>query len=185
MDDLTWIELYHREMPVLYGTISRRVGGQRTLSEDVTQGVWLRALRSSEVDGIPDQSGAWLRTVALNVLRNYFRRKSVESATLEELGLGADDAQPEAPTPARGEDAQRIQSGLARLPPEQASLLEERYFDELSVRALAEARGTTERGVEGRLHRARAALARELSDHPTARRPPGPFGAEPLSSFEP
>lgn len=122
----------------------------------------------------PDDPGAWLRTVALNVLRNYFRRRSIESATLSELGLGADDvlAEEHAVTGIAGagmagaERAHRIQAGLARLPPEQALLLEERYFDGLSVRALATARETTERGIEGRLHRARGALARALGGDP-------------------
>ena len=162
MDERTWIELYRREMPSLYSAISRRVGGERVLAEDVTQEVWLRALGSWEVSGLPDQPGAWLRTVAWNVLRNYFRRKTIESATLEELGLGVDDVQAEAHTATGAEDARRIQAGLARVPPEQALLLEERYFDGLSMRVLAESRGTTERGIEGRLHRARGALARAL-----------------------
>lgn len=166
MDDSPWIELYHREMPVLYGAISRRVGGERTLAEDTTQEVWLRALAAWTVDGVPDEPGAWLRTVALNVLRNYFRRRSIEPVALEELGLGEADVPFDEGPGALDEKAVRIQAGLARLPPDQASLLEERYFDGLSAGALADAHGTTLRGVEGRLHRARAALARALGGDP-------------------
>ncbi len=168
MDDTLWIELYHREMPVLYGVISRRLGGDRTLAEDTTQEVWLRALATWEADGVPDRPGAWLRTVALNVLRNYFRRRAVEPVALDELGLGESGAaEPESAGALHGE-ALRLQAGLARLPPEQAQLLEERYFDGLSVVALAEAHGTTSRGIEGRLHRARAALVRALGSDPRA-----------------
>ncbi|QDV05069.1 ECF RNA polymerase sigma factor SigE [Planctomycetes bacterium Poly30] len=182
MDEPTWIELYRREMPLLYGMVSRRVGGERMLAEDVTQEVWLRALRSWEASMPPDAPGAWLRTVALNVLRNYFRRRSIESATLTELGLGADDVLVEEHAVARvggtgmagAERAHRIQAGLARLPPEQALLLEERYFDGLSVRVLATARKTTERGIEGRLHRARGALARALGGEPDTTSIPNP-----------
>ena len=38
-------QIYGETIDVLYGYASRRCGGQRELAEDVTQEVWLRAVR--------------------------------------------------------------------------------------------------------------------------------------------
>ena len=56
-----------------------------------------------------------------------------------------------------------IQWGLSRLADRHARLLEAFHFDGQSTRSIAEARGLSERAIEGRLHRARAALRKRLA----------------------
>ncbi|MEM1452121.1 MAG: sigma-70 family RNA polymerase sigma factor [Planctomycetota bacterium] len=161
MDETTWIELFHAHMPPLYRAVSRRVGAQRALAEDVTQEAWLRALGAWRRDGVPRDPDAWLLTVASNLLRNHFRRPA--DRTDVELDHRAADGAPDAgERDAVAARSAELQRGLARLRPDQAELLSERHLDGQPLAEIASRHGVSERAVEGRLRRARAALARHV-----------------------
>lgn len=151
------IALYREHTGPLYAYVSRRVGGDRTLAEDIVQDAWLRAVASWPQRGTPDHPGAWLIRVARNLLASHFRRRRPEPVDPAELDLLADRLEPETPSAAA-----LIQWGLARLRGSQALLLEAFYFEGKSTRELAGANGLSERAVEGRLRRARQALEKRL-----------------------
>lgn len=168
MTEDDWIDLCRAHMPGLYRSVSRRVGADRALAEDLTQEAWLRALTAWSREGVARDPDAWLLTVATNLLRNHFRRLPMRTDVAldacpsnEGEGDGEGD---EAESAARSERAARVQSGLSRLRPGQAELLAERHLEGRPLSELAARRGLTERAVEGRLRRARAALARRLGD---------------------
>jgi len=151
------LRIYREHTGPLYAYVSRRVGGDRTLAEDVVQDVWLRAVASWPRRGVPDRPRAWLAHVARNLLASHFRRKRPESVSPAELDLMAGGAWPET------ESAAALLSwGLARVRRQHADLLEAFYLDGRSTREIAEERGLSERSVEGRLRRARQSLARRL-----------------------
>ncbi len=167
MTEDDWIDLCRAHMPRLYRSVSRRVGADRALAEDLTQEAWLRAIDTWRREGVANDPDAWLLTVASNLLRNHFRRLPMRGDIALDARPAedpAEDADDEAESTARSERAARVQSGLARLRPEQAELLAERHLDGRPLSELAARRGLTERAVEGRLRRARAALARRLGD---------------------
>jgi RNA polymerase sigma-70 factor, ECF subfamily len=142
--------IYRETILPLYASVSRRCGGDRPLAEDVTQETWLRAVRAWRHEGVPERPLAWLVTVARNLLRNHFRRRrpvSLDTLTAQEV-LAAVDAE----GPPGGEG----------LPDEQAGLLEAFHFERRRVAQIAQARGLSERAVEGRLRRARGRLRREI-----------------------
>ncbi len=158
-----WIELLRERTPALYRAVSRRVGAQRALAEDVTQETWLRAIAAWRRNGVPDDPGAWLLTVATNLLRNHYRRSAPRTDLELDEQPAADDASRDSES--RELDAARadaVQRGLALLRPDQAALLAERHLDGHPLARLADRRGLSERAVEGRLRRARAALARHV-----------------------
>lgn len=162
-----WISLYEKHCAALYSSVSRRVGGDRALAEDLVQEAWLAAL-----DAWPPPAAeprAWLLTCAMNRWRNHLKRSrpsSIEQETLEQASLeqGALDAA--ADSPGR---AERLQAGLTRLSPEQAALIEDHHLDGLPLAEIARRSGLSPRAVEGRLARARKALAKALNTHPTTR----------------
>lgn len=162
-----WLELYRRLVPELFRCVSRRVGADRTLAEDLVQETWLRALATWRAKGLPADPGAWLRTAAFNLTRNHFRRAA--PAQLDESHAGSGAQQNEQ---AR-ERVALVQWGLARLDAPQAELLTARHIDGQSLAVLASAHGTTERAIEGRLHRARHALAALLERHARRHLPAG------------
>ncbi|MEM9383361.1 MAG: sigma-70 family RNA polymerase sigma factor [Planctomycetota bacterium] len=161
MDETTWIELFHAHMPPLYRAVSRRVGARRALAEDVTQEAWLRALRAWRRDGVPRDPDAWLLTVASNLLRNHFRRPEHRTDVELDGRAACGDAESAEGEAAAARSAE-IQRALARLRPDQAELLAERHLDGQPLARIASRRGVSERAVEGRLRRARAALARHV-----------------------
>lgn len=155
------LAVYRETIGSLYRYVSRCCGGDRTLAEDVTQETWLRAVREWRRAGPPDEPGAWLRTVARNLIVSHYRRHKPE--VLETLA----DREPASNTDVEREaeaarDVAVVQHALARMPASQAGLLTTFHFDDRRTADIARDTGYSERAVEGRLRRARQRLRREL-----------------------
>jgi RNA polymerase sigma-70 factor (ECF subfamily) len=155
----SWLAAYRAEVRPLYAFVSRRVGADRDLAEDVVQETFLRALAAWRRKGPPRAPAAWLRTAATNLIRNHYR-----SRRPDRLPAGFDLDAPELGLASPGHAA-LVQWGLARLRDGQARLLEAYHLDGREVRAIAAEHGLTERAVEGRLRRARLALRAHLAPH--------------------
>ena len=151
------VQIYREHTGPLYAFVSRRVGGDQTLAEDIVQDAWLRAVDHWPRRGTPDNPRAWLITVARNLLVSHFRRKRPTSVDPAELELEAENYCPEQPRAAA-----LVSWGLARIRRSQAALLEGFHFDGKSTREIAEESGLSERAVEGRLRRARQNLEKRL-----------------------
>jgi len=163
MDEKTLVTTYHESVHRLYAYVARRCGSDRGLAEDVTQETWLRAVSAWKNGNAPEHPLAWLKTVARNLILNYYRRTpmvSIEalSADWESRYLESSDT-----GSAQREATEALNWGLARIRPAQAALLEAFYLDGKSVRDLATEFKLTERAVEGRLSRARKKLRRKLA----------------------
>ncbi len=151
------LRVYRETIRPLYAYVSRRVGGDRSLAEDLVQETWMRALDSWPASGLPDDPMAWLVRVAHNTLVSHFRRRrpvSIDPALIE--------IEDERFSPAAPDSAAVIGWGLAQLRRGHADVLEAFYFDGKSVREIATAHSTSERAIEGRLRRARAKLKTHL-----------------------
>jgi RNA polymerase sigma-70 factor, ECF subfamily len=151
------VRTYRETIRPLYAYVSRRVGGDLSLAEDLVQETWMRALDSWPARGVPDEPLAWLIRVAHNTLVSHFRRMRPELIDPVSIDLEALGSLPDAP-----DAASVVGWGLARLRRAHAELLEAFYFDGKSVREIAAERSTSERAIEGRLRRARAKLKRQI-----------------------
>lgn len=182
--DLPLLAHFRATLPELYAFAARRTGGERTLAEDVVQETWLRAVAAWRKSGLPREPLAWLKTTARHLLLNHYRTQqrrpsiAVEPSALAELiaAPASELAESAAPADSTLADdpltaafrsasgaAAAVQWGLARLAPDEAQLLEAFHLEGDSTRALAGRLGLSERAIEGRLHRARAKLRRELA----------------------
>ena len=153
------VEIYRSTVGPLYAYVSRRVGGDASLAEDLVQDTWMRAMADWPRKGIPAEPLAWLFRVARNTLISHFRRarpQLVEPALLDRIevepSVAADD--PSA--------ASVINWGLTRLRRKHAELLEDFYFAGKTMRDIARERSLSERAVEGRLRRAREKLKQKI-----------------------
>ena len=154
------IETYRTTVVPLYAYVSRRVGGDASLAEDLVQDTWMRAMDAWPVQGLPEQPLAWLIRVARNTLVSHFRRSRpelVEPAVLDRIEGAQSAAAADDP-----DAASIINWGLARLRRSQAELLEDFYFSGKSLREMAQERSVSERAIEGRLRRAREKLRKKI-----------------------
>ena len=148
---------YRRSIRPLYAFVSRRVGGDRALAEDLVQDTWMRAVESWPRRGAPDKPLAWLQRVARNVLASHFRRMRPEPVDPATIDLEDDRFSPETP-----DAALLVGWGMARMRRSYVELIEAYHFQGKSVAEIAGERGMSERAVEGRLRRARAKLRQQL-----------------------
>lgn len=172
-DESELVRIYRATIQALYCYVSRRVGGDRALAEDLVQDTWMRALDAWAVKGLPQDPLAWLTRVAHNTLVSYFRRIKPQLVDPAALELPAAPFEPDAP-----DSAAIVAWGLARLRRRHSDLLEAFYFDEKSVRQIAAERSLSERAVEGRLRRARLLLKRILNQLAPASSPAGRLEAK-------
>ncbi len=123
----------------------------------MTQEAFLRAVESWRRSGPPREPLAWLKTTARNLLLHHWRRIARSRVSSGEIDLDL----LRAPPTLRG--AALLYAGLSRLRERDAALLEAFHLDGTSTRELSLELGVTEKAIEGRLRRAREALARLLA----------------------
>ncbi len=138
----------------VYSYVAFRVAPDAEAASDITQEVFLAALKA-----LPDFQGegsplAWLRAIARHKVGDYFRaRKALPDPPADsQLGVvvgGWSKHQ---------QEALLVSQVLRRLPANYAELLEEKYLDEASVREIARRRNMSEKAVESALSRARDAF---------------------------
>ena len=159
------VEAY--QVPV-YNLCYRMLGESRE-AEDAAQESFLRAYSQLRRYDPQRSFKTWLFSVASHYCIDQLRKRRLTWLSLED-----EEALPPHPalqdgTPGPDEMASRheqeaaIQALLARLSPEDRSVVIMRYWYDLSYEEIAEATRTTVSAVKSRLHRARFALAEMLS----------------------
>jgi RNA polymerase sigma-70 factor (ECF subfamily) len=131
------------------------VAGDRAEAEEAVQEAFARAVAAGPGWGEVTNPEAWLRTVAINVLRTKARR----SALLRRLTPML--VQPVS-VPGTTEDHVRLITAMRSLHRDQREVLALHYFADLPVAEVAAELGIPEGTVKSRLKRAREALARLL-----------------------
>lgn len=135
-----------------------RCGGLSDLADDVTQEVWLTAVRRLRSFD-PDRGDffAWLCGIASNSARNAIRSRLRHRQRTRPLGR--DDEPPVGrEDPISVEKAERVATALAELPDHYEAVLRAKYLDRQGVEEIATARGNTVKAVESLLARARQAF---------------------------
>ena len=151
--------MYASALPVVYGFISLRVGGNRSLAEDLTAEAFTAAVAEYRA-GRPDiVTTSWLCTVAKRRLIDHWRRKNVAShnvITLAGHGLVFDATE-------TGERDAVIHA-LSALMPEQRTALVLQHVEGHSVAEVAEIIGRSAKATESLLSRARSSFRAAYSE---------------------
>jgi RNA polymerase sigma-70 factor (ECF subfamily) len=133
------------------------VGSSEVAEEAVNEALaraWNRVRR-----GLPIESVAgWVRVVAINIARDYYRRRAVEKRKLPELAAtGAVDTAHEG-----WGVSLDVRAALAKLPTRQREVAVLYYFFDLTVAETAAELGISAGTVKTCLERARASLKEQL-----------------------
>jgi RNA polymerase sigma-70 factor (ECF subfamily) len=172
MSDAARFEAFVREYQDMVFATAVRLLGREADAEDVAQTVFMRAFeRFTEIGGSPSAAG-WLKTVTTNLCLNHLSRyrarwqffsqmdeRGEGSALSTRLALMA--APPE--DLERAERQERLERALRRLPDHQRVPLVLFHFEDMSYQAIAETLRLSVAKVKSDIHRARAALKKELS----------------------
>lgn len=162
-------DLLRLHLDGLYEFVHYRVGGRRSVAEDVVQDTLVVALgKIASFEGESSFS-TWLYGIAKNKIRSWRRKR--RPVALEDL-LEEVDPQIDAiladvsrePLPEwvleRQETQELVGATLSSLPRDYREALIDKYLNGLSVRELAARDGASPKAAESKLHRARLAFAR-------------------------
>ncbi|MEU3456178.1 ECF subfamily RNA polymerase sigma factor, BldN family [Micromonospora sp. NPDC006766] len=161
--------LYDRYVDTVFRFVYFRVGN-RQLAEDLTSDTFLRALkRIGSVTWQGRDLGAWLVTIARNLVADHFKsgRYRLEVTTGDVLDADREDRGPEgSPEAAVVEHITNVAllSAVKQLNPEQQECIVLRFLQGFSVAETARAMGKNEGAIKALQYRAVRALARLLPD---------------------
>jgi RNA polymerase sigma-70 factor (ECF subfamily) len=150
----------------LYSFLAR-LSNRRDAAEDLLEETWLRLVEHAARLAPDTRLGPWLFTVARHVYASYCRARLVEDSHAGAL-LGLWPTIAPGPSPlesAEADEAQRrIAAALASLPAAYREVLLLTAVEGLRPHEAADVCGVSPEAMRRRLCRARAALARRLSD---------------------
>jgi RNA polymerase sigma factor (sigma-70 family) len=158
-----WAELYREHAPAVRGYLRARRAPD---ADDLLGEVFLQLAR--DLPGFEGDAGAfraWVFTVAhhrlLDDIRKRRRRPQVEGVrVLEELDVGVGDAEADALTVLREQELAKL---IARLSPDQQTVVLLRVIADLTVEQVASVIGKRPGAVKALQRRGLAALEREIS----------------------
>lgn len=136
--------------------------GDREVAADAVQDAFIRAYARWRRIGRYDDPMGWVRHVALNRLRDHFRR--AERGRRAVGRLGTRDATVVDPPEPPAEDT-GVLDAVAELPRQQRIAVALFYVEQLTVKEVASAMGLSEGAVKYHLHTARNTL-REVVEAP-------------------
>lgn len=141
--------------------LAARVGG-REAAQDVFQSALLKGL--DKAAGIRDDESAvaWFYRVLRNAVIDFYRHRAVENRALQTLARDAAAHPPVFEAELENAVCQCVTGLLSNLKPEYAVLLRRVDLDGVRLAEAAREAGITANNAGVRLHRARAALRREL-----------------------
>ena len=149
---------YDRALPVVYGYLVHRCGGDTALAEDLAQTTFAEAIqRRGSYDG-RSEPVTWVVGIARHKLVDVFRRQARDEhrrlrLEVRELALEGEDRAWRSL-----DDGEQLGALLGRLPALQRAALVLHYADGLPVREVARRIHKSESATESLLTRGRAAL---------------------------
>ena len=149
-------ELVERHQGAIHGLCLRMTGNvldAEELAHEAFVEAWLKLAQLRR----PERFEPWLRRIALNLCRAWYRRRRREPLELDE-----DPAAAEGNEELSASVLARMSVGLAGLPADHRMVLVLHYFEGLSCEQAAAFLGVPVGTVMSRLHRARAALRRAI-----------------------
>lgn len=141
--------------------VSRRVPSADA-AEEILQAAFVKSVEKASTIRAEESSVAWFYRVLRNAVIDYYRRSNVEQRWFEREGPEARNAQIATPEETAS-ICQCMRGLLPTLNPDYAELLRRIDLGETSVTQFAQESGLTPNNTRVKLHRARAALRKQLA----------------------
>ncbi len=170
-DRTAFHKLVDRFQPEIYRMVYYRIQSQMD-AEDLTQDIFLQAFKNMAHLKAPQVFRAWLYRIAVNRVRDHYRRKKFKSLfgfiSIEDEKLQAEPEMAVAPQ-APGELDRtafwgRIEAAMKHLSRLEREIFMLRFFDQLSIKEITSTLNKNESTVKTHLYRALRKLKNTLSD---------------------
>ncbi len=150
--------------PTVFAMTLRRLRN-RSEAREVTQEVFLRAMRKIGQLREPERFVGWLKRIAIRLSINRAVRKPRETMTSPDT-FAAVTSSPDVPLEnvLAGERAGQVRGGIDRLRPLDRDTLIAFYFHGQSLKEMSDQTGSPIGTIKRRLHTARNRLREELAD---------------------
>ena len=157
-------ELVKEYESVIFAIVFRRLRN-RSEALEVTQEVFLRAMRKIEQLREPERFVGWLKRIAVHMSINRAVRRPREAVQAPESFGGVSESQT-APLEdlLKSEQAGQVRSGLGQLRPLDRETLLAFYFEGQSLKEMSERFSSPVGTIKRRLHTARGRLREALCD---------------------
>ena len=164
MDEGAWAALQDDFFRRIYFYVKRYVGNHQT-AEDLTQDVFLGAVRGIAGFDTSYTLDQFLFGIARNVLLEHFRSARRQGELFDIMKTTAADVSPQ-PTPvtmmAKQRELRLLMQALRQIPIEHQITLELYYWEHMQAREIAAVFAVPEGTIRTRLRRARQLLVREI-----------------------
>ena len=160
-DQEAFAQLYEENFDKIYRYIVLKIGN-KTEAEDMTQQVFLNALKSISSfkwKGIP--FSAWLFRIARNQVVDYLRKKTRQATAPLDESLASSDSTPELIAEQKI-DTEQLLAATTRLTSAQREVISLRFTSELPIAQVAKIMGKNEGAVKALQHSAIVALRKAL-----------------------
>lgn len=136
--------------------LARLLTGSQAIAEEVVQDAFVTLhQRAIDPSSTPlDRPGAYLRRIVVNNSYGHLRRRGTEDRKLSQVAAADDPILPP--------ELDETWRALARLSPKHRTALVLRYYEDLSVRTVAELMDVREGTVKSLVHRGLRHLEKEL-----------------------
>jgi len=151
--------LLERHQTEVYN-VALRMLGEPSAAEDAAQDAFLRAFTRLDLYREGEPFGAWLHGIVRNRCLDILRSRARASAAYPRVAASQPDAESDA---IRNIEAQGVRRALSRLPARDRALLVLRYWEDRPMDEVAQSLDMTDGAARVALHRARRALASQLS----------------------
>jgi len=161
-DKEAFAQLYEDHFDKIYRYVALRIGN-KTEAEDMTQQVFLNALRSISSfkwKGVPIST--WLFRIAHNLVVDYLRKGEKQATILLDESLVSSDSNLQMAAEHRL-DVEQLILATKRLTAAQREVISLRFAGELSVAQVAKVMGKSQGAVKALQHSAIVALRKALS----------------------
>jgi len=160
-DQKAFAQLYEEHFNKIYRYVALRIG-DKTEAEDMTQQVFLNALKSISSfkwKGVP--FAAWLFRIAHNQVVDYLRKKSKQATVPLDESLVSSDSNPQLMAE-HSLDVEQLLLATRRLTEAQRQVISLRFAGELSINQVAKIMGKSQGAVKALQHSAIVALRKTL-----------------------
>ncbi len=163
-DEEALTQLYEENFDRIYRYVALKTG-DRTEAEDITQQVFLNALKSiRSYKSRGTRFSAWLYRIAHNQIVDYLRRKTKQSTTqLDESLVDCSSYSDPRLTAEMNVEIECVVSASRQLTQAQREVISLRFASELSVAEVSRIMGKSEGAVKALQHSAVVALRKSLS----------------------